>query len=91
MNENETGFNVYSNIEESDSDLSEYRKISLSDMASLSAAVGVFKQVAGGYLDAGGEGIYKVSFKNGVTGTMAKAKDGSGFIGAIFEGIVGSI
>ncbi|WP_165248994.1 hypothetical protein [Adlercreutzia sp. ZJ141] len=41
-------------------------------------------------LGAGGPGIYKLSFPNGVTGALAQFRDGSGFLGSIMDrGVVG--
>ena len=73
-------------------DTAETMKFPLSKLPSAGALLSSVKNVFDAGFMPGGEGIYKVVFKEGVTGTLAAAKDGSGLLGTIVnstEGIAG--
>lgn len=73
-------------------DAVETMKFPLSKLPAAGALLSSVKNVIDTGFTAGGEGIYKVVFKEGVTGTLASAKDGSGLLGTVVnstEGIAG--
>ncbi len=73
-------------------DTVETMKFPLSKLPAAGALLSSVKNVLDTGFMPGGEGIYKVVFKEGVTGTLAAAKDGSGLLGTVVnstEGIAG--
>lgn len=85
----------YPYTDEIEADMERYTKIPLTKIsamgatfASLPTSFNTIEQTVSQAVDsgiAGGEGLYRVVFKDGVTGTLAQAKDGDGYLGAIMN------